>query len=133
MDKILDAKQIEEIKEHLKSEGIKKYSLYEIQQSHLKKALNYRKLLLYVNVPIMVGIPVFFNFAPMAAAATQKADLLFMVAHLSDCFFFLNSILIYSFLKRVVTSIDYNTETGKLEFKQLSSALMTERFSEVDP
>jgi len=112
---------------------VKRYSLYEIQGANLKKALNYRKLLLYVNVPIMVGIPLFFNFAPMAAAATQKADLLFMVAHTADCFFLLNSILIYNFVKRVVTSIDYNTETGKLEIKQLSSALMTEQFKEVEP
>ena len=52
---------------------------------------------------------------------------------MADFFFCFNSILIYSTLKRVVTSISYLPKENKLEIKQLNSKLLQETTTEVDP
>lgn len=59
---LLDDKQVSEIIEQLKTEKIKEYSIMDIQPGVLNKVLKYKKLLFFVNLPFVVGIPLFVEF-----------------------------------------------------------------------
>lgn len=79
----------------------------------MKKIEKYRKMLFYINIPLVIGIPLFVQFG---VPELQKKDLsmLYAILHLTDFFFCFNSILIYSIISKVVTCIKYLPEEHKI-------------------
>jgi hypothetical protein len=59
---LLDETQVKEIIDELKKEGVKEYTIMEVQPGAMKKAETYKKILFYINIPLIIGIPAFVEF-----------------------------------------------------------------------
>mmetsp|Transcript_28020 Transcript_28020/g.27050 ORF Transcript_28020/g.27050 Transcript_28020/m.27050 type:complete len:81 (+) Transcript_28020:83-325(+) len=76
-----------------------------IQPVMLKKALFYKKMLYFVNIPIMIGLPLLFlSGIPIPATNPQMVMLL---CELADMLLFFNSYIIFKVLSQLVVQIDY--------------------------
>ena len=86
-----------------------------IKPEALAKVNNYRKLLFFVNVPLILGIPIALEFDLIDKAHSEKADGTYMTLMVADFFFTFNSLMIYSVIKRVCSSIEYLPEHHKIQ------------------
>lgn len=103
-----------------------------IQPGALKKVDFYKKILFFVNLPLIIGIPTFVEFG---LPAMQKKDLsmIYVVLHLTDFFLCFNSIVIYTMISKLVTAISYIPEEHKILIKQRSGRFMKEQLLKYDP
>ena len=110
--------ELADVKKRLKASGEAEYTLYEVPDS-LKNAWKRKKMMLYcVNVPAMIGIPCFIEFADLEARYAEKAELIMALLSSVDLIFFFKSYFIYTFMQKLVTKITYNVETDKVTVKQ---------------
>lgn len=116
----------------MKKENIKEYTIMEAQPAALKKANNYRRILFYVNLPLIVGIPAFVEWG---LPAIQKTDvsILYVVLHLTDFFLCFNSLIIYSTINKLVTAIKYLPDEHKIKIKQCTDWFLKEKETTYDP
>ena len=68
-------------------------------------------MLFFVNCPLIVGIPFLIEFG-LDPVHKELADNTYLALTMGDFFLFFNSVMIYSTLKRMVSSINYNAETN---------------------
>jgi hypothetical protein len=88
----------------------------EAQPAVMKKALFYKRMLYYINIPLIVGIPIFVHFG-LPVSLTKDINTIYALLHLTDFFICFNSFIMYSFLSKLVTSIIYMPEEHKLKLK----------------
>ena len=50
------------MKRELAESGEKEYKIMTVQPGHMKKVRFYKKLLFFVNIPLVCGIPLFVHF-----------------------------------------------------------------------
>ena len=102
-----------------------------IKEEALKKWQNYRKLLFFVNIPLVFGLPVLLETG--FADHKEQADRLYVFLQIADFFFAFNSIIIYQTLKRVVYAIHFLPEENKLQIEQFKSKTLGLVKFEIDP
>ena len=106
--------QLEDVLTKIKKSGKSKQVLMEMPDD-VKKTWRAKWIRLYgVYVPTMVAIPCVMEFADMTALFAEKADRVVMVLTLIDCYTVGMSFMLYSFLKKLVTRVEYDTETQKV-------------------
>jgi hypothetical protein len=76
----------------------------DIQPAAMKKAQFYKKILYFVNLPLVIGLPLFSYFG-MPDIHTKDINMKLAVLHLADFFFTFNSVIIYSVLSKLVTGM----------------------------
>jgi len=96
----------------------------EIQPAVKAKVEKYRKLLFFVNFPLLIGIPLYVELGPLHEK--PNFALISMMLHLCDGFLFFNSFLIYSVMKQIVSYIAYMPEEHKIKVKQFCNWRLTE-------
>jgi hypothetical protein len=102
----------------MKKSGETKHTLFEVP-STIKNQWVRKKLMLYtVNVPAMLGIPAFMEFADIGAIYAERADTVMAVLSVVDLGFVGISYMTYTFLQKLVTKIEYNHETDKVMLRQ---------------
>ena len=67
-----------------------------------------------VYVPTMIAIPCVLEFADMTALFAHKAEKVVTLLTIIDCYTVGMSFMLYSFLKKLVSRIEYDTETQKV-------------------
>ena len=65
-------------------------------------------------LPSMVGIPLFLEFADLDAIYGEKATLIMNLLSGVDLTIFGLSIMLYTYMKSLVTRIEYNSETDEV-------------------
>ena len=55
-------------------EGVKQYPLMSIKEIALNKVNNYRRLLFFVNIPLIFAIPLVFESGLIDKAHSEKVD-----------------------------------------------------------
>mmetsp|Transcript_12710 Transcript_12710/g.21411 ORF Transcript_12710/g.21411 Transcript_12710/m.21411 type:complete len:96 (+) Transcript_12710:241-528(+) len=92
----------------MRENGETEYKIAEIKPLTLKKVNNYRRLLFFVNIPMIVGIPFCLETGTIIDKAhAESADSLYLMMQMVDFMLFFNSVIIYSTLKRIVSSVVY--------------------------
>ena len=91
---LYDEQQIKDVIEGLKNDGKERYPIMDIQEVVQKKVNFYKKLLFYVNIPLVFAIPLvcelgFFDHKP-------NVKTIYAFLHLTDFFLCFNSVIIYS-------------------------------------
>ena len=126
MEKIQVDKELAEMQE--------KHVFFSLKNSAQKKVEAYKKIVLFVNIPILVSIPLAtnFNLVPFAIPAA-KTQLVYMLLHGMDVFLFMNSILLWSVISKIVKEIAYCPESKKLTISQYSGWFLKERSVEINP
>lgn len=76
----------------------------------------YKKLLFFVNIPLILGIPAFVEWG-LPALQKKDVNIIYIVLHLTDFFLCFNSLVIYSMISKLVTAISYLPEEHKLLIK----------------
>ncbi len=66
----------------------------------------------------MIGIPAFMEFADIASIYAERADTIMALLSVIDLVFVVKSYMLYTFLQKLVTKVEYNHETEKLMFRQ---------------
>ena len=122
----------EEITEKKAQIGSDPYPIMEIKPEALKKFQTNRKMLFFVNMPLIVGIPALIEFG-LDPVHKEMVDNLYLVLTCGDFMLCFNSIMIYQTLKRMVSSIHYLPSEDKLQIKQFSSSLLAEKVVEREP
>ena len=87
----------------------------EIKPEALAKVNRYKNLLFFVNVPLIFGIPIALEGGFLDQVHSEKVDTTYMLLFVADSFLTLNSLIIYSTLKRVVSGIYYMPEENKIK------------------
>ena len=102
----------------MKKSGETKHTLFEIPVG-IKNQWMRKKLTFYgINVPAMIGIPCFMEFADIEGIYAERADLVMGVLSMVDLIFVIKSYILYQFLQKLVTKVEYNHETEKITFRQ---------------
>ena len=87
-----------------------------IKDEALAKVNKYRNLLLFVNIPLIFGIPIALESGYLLDSVhSEKVDTTYMLLFMADSFLTFNSFIIYSTLKRVVSGIHYLPEEHKIK------------------
>lgn len=104
----------------------------EMQPGVMKKVQRYKKMLFFVNLPLIVGIPAFIEFG---LPELQKKDvtMIYTILHLTDFFLCFNSLIIYSVISKLVTAISYLPEENKIKIKQYRDWLLREKVDCYEP
>lgn len=76
---------------------MKEYSIMDIQPQALAKINRYKKMLAYVNLPLIVAIPLFVEFG-LPEFSKKDISLVYTMLHLTDFFLCFNSIIIYQMI-----------------------------------
>lgn len=133
---LIDEQQLKEVLEEIKKEcaktGEKEYHIMDIQPGALKKVQFYKKLLFFVNLPLVVGIPVFVQFG-LPSFEKKDLNLIYMMLNVTDFFLCFNSVIIYSMISKIVTGISYLPEEHKIKIKQWSGRFISEQTKIFDP
>ena len=129
---LLDEATVKEIIEEIKKTGEKEYSFMTSQPGVIKKMQFYRKLLFFVNIPMILGLPLFVEFG-LPMLEKKNASLIAIVLHLTDFFLCFNSLIIYSMISKLTTAISLLPEENKIQLKQMSGRFLTERIMTFDP
>lgn len=74
-----------------------------IKPEAIKKVNFYKKMLFYVNCPLMVGIPALLHSSLLNGLAASKLENLTYLLTFADAFLFIDSILIYTIINKIVT------------------------------
>jgi hypothetical protein len=98
-----------------------------------KKVSRYRKLLFFVNVPLMIGIPAFLESGVFLSYYEHKLQQITTLLTVADFFFVIDSLLIYSLIGKIVTSVAYKPEDNKLEITHLGTTFLKPKTELVDP
>ncbi len=110
---LLDEPTVKEIIEEIKKTGEKEYSFMTSQPGVIKKMQFYRKLLFFVNIPMILGLPLFVEFG-LPMLDKKNASLIAIVLHLTDFFLCFNSLIIYSMISKLTTAISLLPEENKI-------------------
>jgi hypothetical protein len=94
-----------------------------------------KKLTIYfVNVPTMIAIPAFIEFADLETMYAERAETVMLTLSCIDLIFFVKSYFLYMFLQKLVTKITYDHTNDKLIFRQeFGSELLNVKESEYEP
>lgn len=111
---------------------MKEYSIMDIQPGVLNKINRYKKMLLFVNLPMIVGIPLFVEFG-LPEFKKKDINFVYMILHLTDFFLCFNSIVIYSMIQKMVTTIKYLPDEHKFAIRQFKDWLLREKETLYDP
>lgn len=115
---LLNEEELKLIKEEFLNSGQEKIPIMEIKEFALKKVNLYKKILFFVNLPLMVGLPICleggFILDPIHK---QTASTLYLMLSMTDFMLFFNSVVIYNTIKRITTSIEYLPKTDKVLIK----------------
>lgn len=129
---LLDEATVKEIIEEIKKTEEKEYSIMTAQPGVIKKMQFYRKLLFFVNIPMIVGIPVFVEWG-LPMLEKKNASMIAIVLHLTDFFLCFNSLIIYSMISKLTTAISFLPEENKIHLKQMSGRFLSEKLLTFDP
>eukprot|EP00347_Sterkiella_histriomuscorum_P020833 403336292 len=128
---LLTQEQINQTVEEMKQEGVKEYKIFEISEEKLKKIQSYKKLLFYVNLPLVFAIPILCEMGVLDHKPNVKQ--IYAILHLTDFFLCFNSVLIYTVVQRLVHSISYLPEEHKILVKQYSTKFLGLKELKFDP
>lgn len=103
-----------------------------IQPGALKKIQYYRKMLFFVNLPIVAGIPLFVHFG-LPELTKKDVNLVYVMLHLTDFLFCFNSIVIYQTVQKIVTAISFLPDEHKIKITQYKDWLLREKVTLYDP
>jgi hypothetical protein len=95
--------------------------------SAYKKSCLYKKILLFVNLPLMVAIPTAINMNLLASLPAHKATAIFYLLHTVDAMLLFNSAIFYTLLSKLVKEIFYRQRDNKFVITQFSGWFMAER------
>ena len=114
VEPLYNEEEVTKIKEKMVSDGVKHYPLMSIKDIANNKVNSYRRLLFFVNIPLIFAIPIALETGLLDKVHSEKVDSTYIALQMADFFFCFNSILIYSTLKRVVSSVEYLPDEHKL-------------------
>ena len=109
---LLSQQEVEDIKKDLPKEP---YKLMEIKDEAIKKMNNQKKMLFFVNLPIVIGIPIALEGGFLDAEHKEHVDRTYIFLQMVDFFLCFNSVIMYTTLKKVVTMIEYLPAEHKLQ------------------
>ena len=104
----------------------------EIKEAALKKMQNNKRMLFFINMPLIVGIPALIEFG-LDPIHKELVDNTYLALTMGDFFLCFNSIMIYQTLKRMVSTIHYLPDEDKLLIKQFSSPMLGPKDIKQDP
>ena len=113
-ESLLTKDELSNASDILKKEGIKKYEILTINPAAMKKFMLYKKMLIFVNLPIMIAIPLGCEF--LIDFTHPKANMLYAILYTADTFLFANFFMILGMLKQALVSINYLVNEDKFEF-----------------
>ena len=67
-------------------------------------------------MPVFFGIPLFLEFADIAAKFPEKGEAFITFLTTSEFMLFIMGYSTYIFMQKMITGITYNTETDKVTF-----------------
>jgi hypothetical protein len=133
---LLDEQQLKEVLEEIKQEcakqGEKEYHIMEIQPGALKKVQFYKKLLFFVNIPLICGIPIFVQFG-LPNLEKKDFNMIYVILNITDFFLCFNSLVIYCMISKIVTGISYLPEEHKIKIKQWTGKFISEKITTYNP
>ena len=97
-----------------------------------EKAMKYKKILFFVNLPLILGIPCYVEWG-LPLAQKEDLTLAYTVLHLTDFFLCFNSIIIYSVVSKMVTGIEYLPQEHKVKITQCKDWFLNEVTTLYDP
>lgn len=77
-----------------------------------------RRTLFFVNVPAMIAIPAFLEFADFQAKYGDKADLVMGLFTCIDIVFLVKSYMLYHFMQKLVSEVKYDSVEDKIVITQ---------------
>jgi hypothetical protein len=83
------------------------HKIMEMDPSAHKKSYLYKKILLFINFPMMMAIPTAINMNILASLPAQKATMIFYLLHTIDAVLLFNSAIFYMTISKLVSSIYY--------------------------
>lgn len=115
-------------------EGETQFQLMEIRPEMLKKVNFYKKMLLYVNCPLMVAIPTFIH-TPLFSyyVAAEKAQAMMILMSCCDLMLVVDSYLIYAVVSKLATSVIYKPADDKLEITTMGGMFMSQKTQVFEP
>lgn len=116
----------------MKEQGLKEYKLFNINPQVESKINKTKNILFFVNLPIIVGLPILLETGMLAMSA-EKLEKLYGLLCLGDFFLTFNSILFYSFVKSMAKSITYDVEENKIKVRHYGTNFLKETESSYNP
>ena len=99
----------------------------------MKKVSFYRKMLLFVNCPLLVGLPLLLHSSVFASLSSAKLHQMNILLSMADCVLFIDSLLIYTIIGKIVTSINYKPESDKVEVTHLGTTFLSPKTETLNP
>lgn len=118
-DQLLSKEELQRAVELLKEEGTEKYEICTITPNALKKFNFYKRILVFLNLPLVMVLPIFSEF--FLDFTHPKANAMYALLYTADTFLFINAYMIYKMLKQAIISINYLVNEDKFEIKHFSS------------
>uniref|UniRef100_A0A7S3JN72 Uncharacterized protein n=2 Tax=Euplotes harpa TaxID=151035 RepID=A0A7S3JN72_9SPIT len=118
-EQLLTKDDINKAVEMLKKEKVDKYEILSINPNALKKFNLYKRMAIFLNIPIMLIIP--FGCEFLIDFTHPKANMLYALLYTADTFLFVNFFMIYNMLKQAVISINYLVKEDKFEINHFIS------------
>jgi hypothetical protein len=84
-----------------------------------------------VNIPLIIGIPLFVEFG-MPAMEKKDVSIIYVVLHMTDFFLCFNSLIIYTMISKLVTTIKYLPDEHKITIKQCKDWMLKEKTTTYD-
>ena len=107
--------------------------MFKINELVEKKANLYKKMLYFVNFPLMAFIPFALESGMVLSPEHAiKADKIYMLLWSGDFLLLGNTMVIYTILRRLVTSVSYRKDDDVVELKT-NSAMLRETTVEMKP
>ena len=104
----------------------------DVQPGVWNKVQRYKKILFFINIPMIIAIPLFVEFG-MPAEDKKDVGFLYVALHLTDFFLCFNSLIIYSMVSRLVTAIKLLPDSYKIEITQCKDWFLKEKTTTYDP
>ena len=90
--------QLEDVMKKMKKSDDVTHTLFEIPESIRSQWARKKMTLYYINLPAMIGIPLFIEFADLEAMYAERAETVMALLSAVDMIFFVKSYMVYTFL-----------------------------------
>lgn len=110
--------QLAKVKLEMQRSGDTKHTLFDIPGSMERAWSRKRATLFFVNLPMMIGIPAFMEFVDIQAKYGERADLVMGIFTAIDVIFCVKTYLLYHFLQKLVSEIEYDSVEDKVTITQ---------------
>ena len=102
------------------------FTVMEAHPTVLSKLSKFRRVLLFLNVPVMVVIPAELHFGWLASKFGDNYDTVCTLLSATDSVLFLESVLLYTVLSKFVSKIEV-TESREVAVTHFNTTFLSEK------